>query len=356
MVDKAFWKGKKIFLTGNTGFKGSWMTIWLLEMGAEVVGYSNEVPTTPSLFESAGLRNQIKYIEADINDLKTLSDSVKEMQPDILLHFAAQPLVRLSYSEPVMTYETNVMGTVKILESIRNVNSVKSAVIITTDKCYENKEWEYGYREVDPMGGYDPYSSSKGAAELVISSYRNSFFRDRNTRVASARAGNVIGGGDWAVDRLIPDLVRGASTGNKVKVRNPLAIRPWQHVLEPLSGYLLLAQKCFEGERYVDEAWNFGPEIKDAKNVEWISELASDLWNNGKLWELDDENHPHEAKFLKLDISKAYQNLKWSPKWDAEKAVTKTIEWYKAFYSYELNNSAVYELCVNDIKDYLKQD
>lgn len=356
MVDKAFWKGKKIFLTGNTGFKGSWMTIWLLEMGAEVVGYSNEVPTTPSLFESAGLRNQIKYIEADINDLKTLSDSVKETQPDILLHFAAQPLVRLSYSEPVMTYETNVMGTVKILESIRNVNSVKSAVIITTDKCYENKEWEYGYREVDPMGGYDPYSSSKGAAELVISSYRNSFFRDRNTRVASARAGNVIGGGDWAVDRLIPDLVRGASTGNKVKVRNPLAIRPWQHVLEPLSGYLLLAQKCFEGEGYVDEAWNFGPEIKDAKNVEWISELASDVWNNGKLWELDDENHPHEAKFLKLDISKAYQNLKWSPKWDAEKAVTKTIEWYKAFYSYELNNSAVYELCVNDIKDYLKQD
>lgn len=353
MVDPNFWKNKKVFLTGNTGFKGSWITIWLLEMGAEIIGYSNDIPTNPSLFESAGLKDKITYIEADINDLTTLSKSIEQVSPDIVFHFAAQPLVKLSYSDPVMTYETNVMGTVKILESIRGVNSVKSAVIITTDKCYENKEWEYGYREIDPMGGYDPYSSSKGAAELVISSYRNSFFKESNTLIASARAGNVIGGGDWADDRLIPDLVRGASENVKVKIRNPIAIRPWQHVIEPLSGYLLLAQNCYMGQKESAESWNFGPEIKDAKNVQWISELASDIWGNGQLWELDKENHPHEAKFLKLDISKAHQNLKWIPKWDAFTAVTKTINWYKNFYNSKLSKQDVYELCKKDIHDYL---
>jgi len=352
MVTKGFWKGKRVFLTGNTGFKGSWLTIWLLEMGAEVVGYSNEVPTNPSLFEEAGLRNKIQYIEANINDLSTLERSMTESKPDVVFHLAAQPLVRLSYKIPVETYETNVMGTAKVLEAIRKVDSVKSAVIITTDKCYENKEWEFGYREVDPMGGYDPYSSSKGAAELVINSYRNSFFKDTSTLISSARAGNVIGGGDWAEDRLIPDLVRGASSGDKVRIRNPLAIRPWQHVLEPLSGYLLLAEKAFSGDKSVAEAWNFGPEIKDAKNVEWVSDLASDVWGNGKLWELDKENHPHEAKFLKLDISKVYQNLKWTPKWDAETAVTKTVNWYKEFYQNKHNSETIYKLCVADINEY----
>jgi CDP-glucose 4,6-dehydratase len=353
VINSDFWKGKKVFLTGNTGFKGSWITIWLLEMGAQVTGYSNEVPTDPSIFESAGLRSKINYIEADINDLNSLFDAVKNAQPDIVFHLAAQPLVRLSYKEPVETYETNIMGTVKILESIRRVETIKSVVMITTDKCYDNKEWEFGYREVDPMGGYDPYSSSKGAAELAISSYRNSFFKDSNTLLASARAGNVIGGGDWADDRLIPDLIRGASVGEKVKIRNPLAIRPWQHVLEPLSGYLLLAEKCYNGDNNVAEAWNFGPEIKDAKNVEWISELASDIWGGEKLWELDKDNHPHEATFLKLDISKAYQKLKWYPIWDAQKAVEKSIEWYKKFYQNGLNNTEVYQMCVSDINEYL---
>lgn len=355
MVNKGFWNGKKVFLTGHTGFKGSWLTIWLLEMGAEVIGYSNDVPTNPSIFEEADLESKIIHIEADINDLDTLTETVKTHAPDILIHFAAQPLVRLSYKTPIETYETNVMGTAKVLEAIRQQPSIKSAILITTDKCYENKEWEFGYREVDPMGGFDPYSSSKGAAELVISSYRNSFFKDSTTLIASARAGNVIGGGDWAEDRLIPDLVRGASTDDKVKIRNPLAIRPWQHVLEPLSGYLLLAEECYKGNTEAAEAWNFGPENKDAKNVEWISELASDVWGNGKLWELDNDSHPHEAKFLKLDISKVYQNLMWSPKWDAKEAVTRSINWYKKFYKKESDTLDVYNLCVEDINDYLNQ-
>lgn len=353
MVNKNFWKGKKVFLTGHTGFKGSWLTIWLLEMGAEIIGYSNDIPTNPSIFIEADLESKILHIKADINDADTLIKSVKKYSPDIFIHFAAQPLVRLSYIIPIKTYETNIMGTAMVLEAIRQQPSIKSAILITTDKCYENKEWEFGYREVDPMGGYDPYSSSKGAAELVISSYRRSFFMDSETRVASARAGNVIGGGDWAEDRLIPDLVRGASTNEKVKIRNPLAIRPWQHVLEPLSGYLLLAEKCYNGEENVAEAWNFGPENKDAKNVEWISELVSEVWGNGKLWELDKDNHPHEAKFLKLDISKAYQNLMWSPKWDAEKAVIKSINWYKKFYKEDHKPSDIYQLCVSDINEYL---
>ncbi len=354
LVDRKFWNGKKVFLTGNTGFKGSWLTVWLLEMGAKVVGYSNEVPTNPSIFEAANLKEKIHYIEADINDFQTLNSSIIEAKPDVVFHLAAQPLVRLSYKTPIETYETNVIGTIKVLEAIRSVQTVRSAVMITTDKCYENREWEFGYREIDPMGGYDPYSSSKGAAELAISSYRKSFFQDSDTKISSARAGNVIGGGDWADDRLIPDLVRGATTNTKVKIRNPLAIRPWQHVLEPLSGYLVLAQKCFNAETYADDAWNFGPENNDAKNVEWISDLASEVWGEEDLWELDVENHPHEAKFLKLDISKAYQLLKWSPKWDAKEAVTRTITWYKDFYEGKKTPSEVYQMCVKDINDYSK--
>lgn len=355
MVNTTFWKGKKVFITGNTGFKGSWLTIWLLEMGAEVIGYSNEIPTKPSIFESAGLMDRIHYLENTINDLEAVSKAILDAQPDIVLHLAAQPLVRLSYKIPIETYETNVMGTLKVLEAIRHTPTVKSAVFITTDKCYENKEWEFGYREVDPMGGYDPYSSSKGAAELAISSYRNSFFKNSDTLIASARAGNVIGGGDWAEDRLIPDLVKGAVNGERVKIRNPLAIRPWQHVLEPLSGYLLLAEKLFNRETGVAESWNFGPELKDAKNVQWIADLTSELWGNESLWELDGNEHPHEAMFLKLDISKAYQRLKWSPRWDAKQAVTKTIEWYKTFYEWELTKDEVYQLCINDITNYLNK-
>ena len=354
VVTNDFWKGKKVFLTGNTGFKGSWLTIWLLELGADILGYSNEVPTKPSLFESASLRDKINYVEGDINDLGYLTKTMKAFNPDIVFHLAAQPLVRLSYNIPVETFETNVLGTVKLLEAIRHCDSVKSGIIITTDKCYDNKEWEFGYREVDPMGGFDPYSSSKGAAELAISSYRNSFFKNSDTLIASARAGNVIGGGDWAGDRLIPDLVKGASSNVKVKVRNPLAIRPWQHVLEPLSGYLLLAEKCYNKEEHPDEAWNFGPEVKDAKNVQWVADLTSKIWGKEALWELDKDNHPHEATFLKLDISKAYQKLKWSPKWNAEIAVEKSIEWYKKFYLNECSHNDVYDLCVNDIKEYLK--
>lgn len=348
-----FWNGKKVFITGHTGFKGSWLTIMLLREGAQVSGYSVDIPTSPSLFEAASLEEKVSHHIGSICDYVTLSAAMEKEQPEIVLHLAAQPLVRLSYSKPVETFQTNVMGTVHVLEVIKQLDTVKSAVMITTDKCYENKEWEFGYREIDPMGGYDPYSSSKGAAELAISSYRRSFFNSDTTYIASARAGNVIGGGDWADDRLIPDLIRGASSGNKVKVRNPLAIRPWQHVLEPLSGYMLLAELGYNRNPIMADAWNFGPELDDAKNVEWIADFVSNLWENGKLWELDDDNQPHEANYLKLDISKAHQKLNWLPKWDVDSAIKHTVDWYKKFYKRSESDS-VYNLCIKDIEDFLK--
>jgi CDP-glucose 4,6-dehydratase len=355
VINPEFWKGKSVFLTGHTGFKGSWLSIWLLEMGAEVTGYSVDIPTTPSLFEEAGLEHKMNHIVGDVRDYDSLLKSIEDSSPEILIHMAAQPLVRLSYDIPRETYETNVMGTVNVLEALRQNPEIKSAIIITTDKCYENREWEYGYREIDPMGGYDPYSNSKGAAELVVSAYNNSFFNSTDQTICSARAGNVIGGGDWAKDRLIPDVIQSIKDGEKVKVRNPKAIRPWQHVLEPLSGYLLIAEKAYKSEP-VRGGWNFGPSDEDAQNVQWVTEKIGKVWGKNDVWIKDGDEHPHEANYLKLDISKARMNLKWAPKWNAETAVEKTTTWYKDFYSGKLNSEeSVYQRCINDLDKYLNK-
>lgn len=352
-INKEFWKGKKVFLTGHTGFKGSWLTIWLHEMGAKVTGYSVDVPTNPSLFEEAGLEGKINHILGDVRNYDFLMKAIKGANPDILIHMAAQPLVRLSYKIPRETYEINVMGTVNVLEVIRKISSIKSSIIVTTDKCYENREWEYGYREIDSMGGHDPYSNSKGAAELVVSAYNNSFFRDTSQVVCSARAGNVIGGGDWALDRLVPDVIQSIRDGKKVKIRNPKAIRPWQHVLEPLSGYLLIAEKAYN-EEPVRGGWNFGPSDEDAQNVQWIAEKIGEVWGETDVWIKDGDEHPHEANYLKLDISKARMNLKWNPKWSADKAIESTTKWYKDFYNGSLKTpDKVYQRCKTDLNEFL---
>ncbi|MDQ7001738.1 MAG: CDP-glucose 4,6-dehydratase, partial [Ghiorsea sp.] len=282
-----FFKGKKVFLTGHTGFKGSWLSLWLQSMGAEVKGYALAPATTPSLFEVANVANNIESDIGDIRNLEQLRSSMVSFNPDVLIHMAAQPLVRLSYKEPVETYETNVMGTVNVLEVARACPNLKSIVSVTTEKRYENKEREQGYREDEPMGGHDPYSSSKGCAELVTSAYRRSFLQEKGVGLASARAGNVIGGGDWSDDRLIPDILSAFEKGEPVIIRNPKSTRPWQHVLEPLSGYLMLAQKLYEAPKLYAEGWNFGPHEDDAKPVDWILDRMVDKWGNGASWQLD---------------------------------------------------------------------
>ena len=335
MVDQAFWHGKKVFLTGHTGFKGSWLTLWLQALGARVTGFALAPDTTPNLFTLGRVGDGIQSIIGDIRDRALLAEAMKAASPDIVIHMAAQPLVRESYVTPVETYETNVMGTVHVLDAIRQVPSVRSVVIVTTDKCYENREWEWGYRENEAMGGYDPYSSSKGCAELVTSAYRNSFFNPaayekHGVAVASGRAGNVIGGGDWAADRLIPDIMRAISRGETVNIRNPHAIRPWQHVLEPLSGYLILAERLYtDGPRFAD-AWNFGPNDSDAQPVQAIVERLTSQWGDGARWSLDGGEHPHEATFLKLDCSKARARLGWRPRWDLNHTLDSIVAWYKA--------------------------
>jgi CDP-glucose 4,6-dehydratase len=335
MVDQAFWRGKKVFLTGHTGFKGSWLTLWLQALGAHVTGFALAPDTTPNLFMLGRVSDGIQSIFGDIRDRALLANAMKEARPDIVIHMAAQPLVRESYVTPVETYETNVMGTVHVLDAVRQVPGVRSVVIVTTDKCYENREWEWGYRENEAMGGYDPYSSSKGCAELVTSAYRNSFFNPstyskHGVAVGSGRAGNVIGGGDWAADRLIPDIMRAISQGETVNIRNPHAIRPWQHVLEPLSGYLMLAEKLYtDGPRFAD-AWNFGPNDSDAQPVQAIVERLTSQWGDGAQWRLDGGNHPHEATFLKLDCSKAHARLGWRPRWDLNHTLDTIVAWYKS--------------------------
>ena len=335
VIDTSFWAGKVVFLTGHTGFKGGWLSLWLQALGAKVTGYSLPPPTNPSLFEVARVADGMTSIEGDIRDLARLAAVMAECQPEIVIHMAAQPLVRYSYQNPVETYSTNVMGTVNLLEAVRQVNSVKVVINITSDKCYDNREWIWGYRENEPMGGYDPYSSSKGCAELVAAAYRNSYFNpkefDRHgVALASVRAGNVIGGGDWAEDRLIPDIMRAIIQRKPVLIRNPHAIRPWQHVLEPLSGYLLLAQKLWEDGAAYGEGWNFGPNDEDAKQVLWIVECLTRIWGEGASWALDGGDHPHEAHYLKLDCSKAKARLGWHPKWELAQTVEKIVEWHKA--------------------------
>lgn len=336
MVEPSFWVGKIVLLTGHTGFKGGWLSLWLQSMGAKVVGYALAAPTTPSLFATAAVVEGMVSIESDIRDFAALSAVFEKYQPEIVIHMAAQPLVRYSYANPIETYSTNVMGTVHLLEAARQTRSVRAIVNVTSDKCYENREWAWGYRENEPMGGYDPYSNSKGCAELVASAYRSSYFNpgnftDHGVALASARAGNVIGGGDWAVDRLIPDIMRAIVQGKPVSVRNPHAIRPWHHVLEPLSGYLILAQKLFENGAVFGEGWNFGPNDEDAKPVSWIVDVLTETWGEGASWVLDCGDHPHEAHYLKLDCSKAKARLDWHSKWRLEGTLGAIIDWHRAY-------------------------
>jgi len=355
-MNAEFWRGKRVLLTGHTGFKGSWLSLWLQSMGAQVVGYALAPPTEPSLFEVAGVGAGMTSVIGDIRDLEHLRAVFAEHKPEIVIHMAAQPLVRYSYAEPVETYSTNVMGTVNLLEAVRGTPGVKAVVNVTTDKCYENREWAWGYRENEAMGGYDPYSSSKGCAELVTAAYRNSFFNSatfnvkHSTAIASARAGNVIGGGDWAEDRLIPDIMRAITQGRSVTIRNPHAIRPWQHVLEPLSGYLKLAQKLYEEGAAYAEGWNFGPNDEDAKPVQWIVEQLTQSWGEGASWLLDGGEHPHEAHYLKLDCSKAKGRLDWHPRWHLDEALKRIVDWQKQ-YLYGRDMRAV---TIEQIDLYLK--
>lgn len=348
-VNTTFWQGKKVFLTGHTGFKGSWLSLWLQSMGAEVKGFALEPPTTPSLFEQAGVAAGMESEIGDIRNLAAITASMTTFNPDILIHMAAQPLVRLSYREPVETYATNVMGTVHVLEAARQCSNLKAIVNVTTDKCYENREWVWGYRENEPMGGHDPYSNSKGCSELVTAAYRNSFFNTLDTAaLASARAGNVIGGGDWAEDRLIPDILRAFERQQPVIIRNPNAIRPWQHVLEPLGGYLLLAKCLWEHGSAFAQAWNFGPRDEDARPVSWILDRMVKCWGPGATWEHDAAPQPHEANYLKLDISKARADLGWSPTWTLETTLSRIVEWHRGWR----NGDDVHQYCLSEIEAY----
>ena len=332
-VDAAFWAGKRVFLTGHTGFKGSWTALWLQRMGAHVTGLALSPPSDPALFAVANVAAGITSITGDIRDSRVVEQALLDADPEIVIHMAAQPLVRASYEDPVGTYATNVMGTVHLLEAARKAPSVRSICVVTTDKCYENREWAWGYRENEPMGGRDPYSNSKGCAELVVSAYRRSFFADRQIGIASGRAGNVIGGGDWAADRLIPDILGSITEGKPVLIRNPLAVRPWQHVLEPISGYLVLIQALWDDPKRASDAWNFGPRDEDARPVQWIVERMCALWGQGADWIRDDRIHPHEAHYLKLDISKARGELGWQPRWDLAQALDSIVNWQRAWIS-----------------------
>lgn len=345
-----FWRSKRVFLTGHTGFKGSWLSLWLQGLGAEVHGLALKPPNTHNLFTVAQVETGMaSHTIGDIRDLATVQKAMQAAQPDVVIHMAAQPLVLLSYAEPVETYATNVMGTVHLLESARRTPSIKAIVVVTTDKCYENKEWPWGYRENEQMGGFDPYSNSKGCAELVTAAYRNAYLKSSGISVATARAGNVIGGGDWAADRLVPDILNAFEQNQPVTIRSPHAIRPWQHVLEPLSGYLTLAESQYSQDQIYAEAWNFGSNDDDAKPVQWIVEHMVNLWGNGASWQLDGCNHPHEATYLKLDTSKAKVRLGWQPRWTLDTALERITNWHRAW----LRQEDMKQLCLAQIHQYV---
>lgn len=354
---KDFWKGKRVFITGHTGFKGAWLCLLLDHLGAEVFGYALDPPTNPSLFELCNLKDVVHSSIGDIRDAGKLQKAFRDADPDIVIHMAAQPIVRASYMEPVYTYEVNIMGTVNLLEAIRQTGQTRAVVNVTTDKCYENKEWLWPYRENEPMGGYDPYSSSKACSEIVSAAYRTSFFNPaeypkHRVGVATARAGNVIGGGDWAADRLIPDFVRAIMKGEKIIIRSPEAIRPWQFVLEPLTGYLLLAERLFSDGPTFAEAWNFGPNDTDARPVRWIVDTLCSKWGSGAAWETDKRSQPHEATYLKLDCSKAKARLNWHPHWDLETTLEAIIRFMKACQGQE----NIKEVCKGQIAEFLKTE
>lgn len=326
-----FWKQKEVFITGHTGFKGGWLSLWLSNLGASVHGYSLSPSTEPNFFTETELHKHISSSTiSDIRDLDSLKSSLIQSNASIVFHLAAQPLVRKSYSSPIETFQTNVLGTVNILEAIRHAVNVEAVINITTDKCYENKEWVWRYRENDPLGGHDPYSTSKACAELVASSYRKSFLSEAGVKIASVRAGNVIGGGDWSQNRLLPDFFRSMDSGKIMKVRSPSAVRPWQHVLEPLNGYLTLAKKLIESEHDFEESWNFGPLETDERSVSWVLDYLCKK-NPNSCWVSEENVSFHEANFLKLDSSKAQSRLDWTPKWSIEKALDKTLEWHLAW-------------------------
>lgn len=350
-VNAEFWHGKRVLLTGHTGFKGSWLSLWLQSYGAELHGLSLAPPTSPALFTEARIGELMNSIIGDIRDYDVVHDTIEKVRPEIVFHLAAQPLVRASYREPLLTYATNVMGTAHVLEAVRHSGSVRATVVVTTDKCYENKEWFWAYRENEPMGGHDPYSSSKGCAELVTSAYRKSFLADAQVAVASVRAGNVVGGGDWAADRLIPDILRAFERREPAVIRNPDSIRPWQHVLEPLAGYIELAERLFlaEGAAYA-EGWNFGPSEEDARPVRWIVDRLASGWGDGASWCLDKEVQPHEANVLRLDISKARACLSWSPRWSLDEALARIIDWHKSWRAGDDARS----ICLGQIADFMR--
>ncbi len=330
-IDSKFWDGRRVFLTGHTGFKGGWLSIWLHHMGAKVTGYALAPNTEKNLFEIAQVKEGITSVIGDIRDAANLEQAIEAADPEIVIHMAAQPLVRESYKNPVETYSTNVMGLLQVYEACRKLSNLRAIVNVTSDKCYENNEWVWSYRENDPMGGFDPYSNSKGCAELVTSAYRRSFFEGMGIHIASGRAGNVIGGGDWSADRLVPDALNAFANGRPLIVRNPKAERPWQHVLEPLSGYLALAQRLFTDGNAFASGWNFGPAVDQAWPVSRIADTLTSLWQGGASWELSTEKGPHEAHLLALDSTKAYRDLGWTPTWDIQTSLQKTVQWYEAY-------------------------
>lgn len=334
-MNPAFWAGRPVLLTGHTGFKGGWLSLWLQSLGADLAGYALAPPTRPSLFELAAIGEHMTSTIADIRDGDRLAAALAAHRPEVVFHLAAQPLVRASYADPVGTFATNVMGTVHLLEAVRHTPSVRAVINITSDKCYDNREWVWGYRENDPLGGRDPYSSSKGCAELITRAWRDSYFNPADpaghgVALASARAGNVIGGGDWAEDRLIPDLLRALAAGRPAIIRHPQAIRPWQHVLEPLSGYLRLAEKLLTAGTAFAEAWNFGPDDRDNRPVQWLADRLTAAWGEGSHWQCDDAPQPHEAHSLRLDCAKARQRLGWTPRWPLTETLARIVAWQRA--------------------------
>nr|WP_231685453.1 CDP-glucose 4,6-dehydratase [Phosphitispora fastidiosa] len=355
----SFWHEKKVFITGHTGFKGSWLSLWLEQLGAILCGYALSPPTEPSLFQLAKVGDKMVSLKGDVRDSNALYQAIQKQRPEIIFHLAAQALVRRSYQDPVDTFATNMMGTVHLLEAARQTDSVRVIVIITSDKCYENKEWFWGYRETDPMGGFDPYSCSKGCAELITSAYRNSYFKPSSSvqpgvAVATARAGNVIGGGDWGEDRLIPDIMRSILSHKPVLIRNPDAIRPWQHVLEPLNGYLLLAEKLWENGNEFSGGWNFGPSDDDTVPVGTLTRQIIDLWGHGAQWVCDQGEHPHEAHYLRLDSSKARLKLGWQPVLTLDETIEWIVEWYRTY----ANQQMIQPVTLKQIEKYqqLKND
>lgn len=351
-VSQSFWNSKKVLITGHTGFKGGWLTLWLKSMGANICGLSLAPKTKPSLFDNVVTSDGIRHEIIDMRNFEDVDNVFKSFKPELVFHMAAQPIVRASYKQPIETYSTNVMGTVHVLEACRRVKSVQSIINVTTDKCYENKEWLWGYRENDPMGGRDPYSSSKACVELISFAYSKSFLEDEGIRMATVRAGNVIGGGDWAVDRLIPDLLEALKSKESFHIRNPEAIRPWQHVLEPLSGYMMLAQQLYNNNSNYTGAWNFGPNDNDTKTVRWVAEELIKKWGSDIDIKYQLGKYLHEANFLKLDISKAKQELSWKPRWSLNIALDKIVDWHKSWNG----GHDMHTKCIRQIDEYISEE